>query len=62
MLERTALLISVKHDLEGKRRGMACALSHDSGSEEMPDFPENRMERVAIIRLTASEITGKQHK
>lgn len=38
MLERTALLIPVKHDLEGKRRGMACALSHDSGGEEMPDF------------------------
>lgn len=38
MLERTALLISVKHDLEGKRRGMACALSRYSGSEEMPDF------------------------
>lgn len=49
-------------DPEEKRRGMASVLSHYSGSEEMPDFPENMMERVAIIRLTASEITGKQHK
>ena len=62
MLERTALLISVKHDLEGKRRGMACALSHYSGSGKCRIFPENRMERVVMIRLTASEITGKQHK
>ena len=47
---------------EEKRRGMASVASHYSGSEKMPDFPESMMERVAIIRLTATEITGKQHK
>ena len=54
--------INLVQEPEEKRRGLQAAMAHYSGSRELLEFPDAMMNRVAILKLEAENLTGKQHK
>ena len=54
--------ITLVQDPEEKRRGLQTVMEHYSGSKEQVEFPDAMLNRVAILKLNAKNITGKQHK
>ena len=54
--------ITILQDPEEKRRGLQRIMAHYSGGQEQAEFPDAMMKRVAILKLEAKNLTGKQHK
>ena len=54
--------ITLVQDPEEKHRGLQAVMAHYSGSREPFEFPDAMMNRVAILKLEAENLTGKQHK
>ena len=54
--------INLVQEPEEKRRGLQAVMAHYSGSREPLEFPDAMMNRVAILKLEAENLTGKQHK
>ncbi len=54
--------ITLVQDPEEKRHGLQTVMEHYSGSKEPLGFPDAMMNRVAILKLEAQNLTGKQHK
>ena len=55
-------LFKLVQEPEEKRRGLQAVMAHYSGSREPLEFPDAMMNRVAILKLEAENLTGKQHK
>ena len=54
--------ITMVQDPEEKRRGLQAVMEHYSGGQMQAEFPDAMMNRVVILKLTAENLTGKQHK